>query len=132
MQVPAGWRCRRHVGAGAGRAAEALHDLQVELHSVEQQTPWRQNPDLHSDPSAQVRPGSFRPHEPLVQTAGGAQSVLAMQDGLHAPAPHRKGAQERAAGFTQVPLPSQVDPPVKVEEAAGQVAAAHDVPDGYF
>jgi hypothetical protein len=37
-----------------------------------------------------------------------------------------------AAGFTQVPAPSQVEAPVKVPVPVGQLAARHDVPLGYF
>jgi len=112
--------------------AEALHDLQVLLHSVAQQTPCRQKPDLHSAPSAQTVPGSFRPHDAFVQTAGEAHCVFAVQVVKHAAEPQRNGAQFRAAGFTQVPLPSQVEAAVNVVVPTGQVAAAHDVPLAYF
>ena len=112
--------------------AEALHDLQVLLHSVEQQTPCLQKLDLHSLSAEQVRPGSLRPHEPLVQTAGGSQSELLEHAALHAAEPHRYGKQETAAGFTQVPAPSQVDVAVKVAVADGQVADAQDDPLAYF
>jgi hypothetical protein len=60
-------------------AADALHDLQVLLHSVAQQTPWRQKPDLHSIPSAQTVPGFLRPHDPFVHTAGEAHCVFVVQ-----------------------------------------------------
>ena len=36
------------------------------------------------------------------------------------------------AGFTQVPAPSQADPPVKVPVPDGQLAAPQKVPEGYF
>jgi hypothetical protein len=69
--------------------AEALHDLQVLLHSVAQHTPCRQNPDLHSTPSAQTVPFSLSPHDPLMHTAGDAQSELLLHAALQAPEPHR-------------------------------------------
>jgi hypothetical protein len=67
--------------------AETLHDLQVPLQFVAQQTPWLQKVDLHSAPLAQVRPLSFKPQEPLVQTAGEAQSLFAVQADLQALVP---------------------------------------------
>jgi hypothetical protein len=67
-----------------------------------------------------------------MQVAGDAQSALLVQAALQAPVPQRNGAQERAAGFTQVPLPSQVEVPVDVGVPLGQVAAAQAVPVGYF
>jgi len=71
--------------------ADTLHDLQVPLQLVEQQTPWLQKVDLHSDPLAQVRPGSLRPHEPLVHVAGDWQSLSVAQAAAHAPVPHMYG-----------------------------------------
>ena len=68
---------------------ETLHDLQVPLQFVAQQTPWLQKVDLHSAPLAQVRPLSLRPQDPLVQTAGESQSLLAVQAALQALLPHR-------------------------------------------
>ena len=69
--------------------AETLHDLQVPLQFVAQQTPWLQKLDLHSVPLAQVRPLSLRPQDPLVQTAGESQSLFAVQAALQAFVPHR-------------------------------------------
>jgi hypothetical protein len=112
--------------------ADALHDLQVALHSVAQQTPCRQNPDLHSVPSAHTVPFNLRPHDPLMHTAGEAQSALVVQAALQVAAPHRYGAQERAAGLTHLPLPSQVEFAVNVGLPLGQVASAQEVPLAYF
>lgn len=65
--------------------AERLHDLQVPLQFVEQQTPWLQKPDLHSVPLAQLRPGSLRPQEPAeLHMAGRLQSLLVVQAFLQA------------------------------------------------
>ena len=66
---------------------ETLQDLQVPLQFVAQQTPWLQKVDLHSVPLAQVRPLSLRPQEPLVQTAGGSQSLFVVQADLQALVP---------------------------------------------
>ena len=112
--------------------AEALHDLQVLLHSVAQQTPCRQNPDLHSEPSAQTVPFTLRPQDPFMQMAGDAQSAFALQAALHALDPHRYGAHEREVGLTHLPLPSQVEFAVNVGVPDGQVGSAHDVPLAYF
>ena len=71
--------------------AEALHDLQVPLQVVVQQTPWLQMPDLHSVPPEQVRPGSLRPHDPLLQVAGDWQSLSVVQAPAHCPGPHMYG-----------------------------------------
>jgi hypothetical protein len=111
---------------------DTLHDLQVPLQFVAQQTPWLQNVDLHSVPLAQVRPLSLRPQEPLLQTAGGSQSLLLVQADLHVLVPQRYGKQELEAGVTQVPAPSQVEVPVKVTVALGQLALLHEVPLTYF
>jgi hypothetical protein len=70
-------------------AADALHDLQVLLHSVAQQTPCRQRPDLHSTPSAQTVPLFLRPHDVFWHTAGEAHCVFAVQVVKHAALPHR-------------------------------------------
>ena len=71
--------------------AEALHDLQVPLHVVEQQTPWLQIVDLHSVPLEQVRPRSLRPHDPLEQEAGDWQSLSEVQALAHCPVPQMYG-----------------------------------------
>jgi hypothetical protein len=112
--------------------ADALHDLQVLLHSVAQHTPCLQNADLHSDPSAHTVPFSLRPHDPLMHTAGDAQSPLLLQAALQAPAPHRNGEHDRDAGLTHLPLPSQVEFAVKVVVPDGQVPSAQEVPLAYF
>jgi hypothetical protein len=112
--------------------AETLHDLQVPLQLVAQQIPWLQKVDLHSVPLAQVRPLSLRPQEPLVQTAGGSQSLFAVQAALQALVPQTYGKHEPEAGVTHLPAPSQVAVPVNVTEALGQLALLHEVPLTYF
>jgi hypothetical protein len=116
----------------AGPLAEAAQDRQVPVQVVAQQTPWAQMPLTHSGPFAQAAPLDFRPHEPLLQVANGAQSVFVAQVALQAMVPQANGKQELAVGVTQVPAPSQVEPGVKVVPLAGQVAAAQAVPCWYF
>jgi hypothetical protein len=73
-------------------AAETLHDLQVPVQLVVQQTPWLQNsPAWHSAALPQVRPGPLRPHDPLAQVAGVWQSLSVVQAAAHAPVPHMYG-----------------------------------------
>jgi len=116
----------------AGPAADAAQDMQVPVQVVAQQTPWAQMPLTHSGPLAQAAPFDLSPQEPLLQVANGAQSALVVQVALQALAPQANGKQELDVGVTQVPLPSQVEPGVKVVPLAGQLAAAQAVPCRYF
>jgi hypothetical protein len=106
--------------------------VHVPAQAVSQQTPCAQNVEWHSLSSAHVLPSSLRPHEPFVQTAGDAQSASVVQAALQTAAPHSNGKQELAAGVTQAPWPSQVEPGVKVVVFAGQVEPAHAVPTAYL
>ena len=99
---------------------------------MSQQTPCAQNPEMHSVASAQVLPRPLRPHDPLVHTAGGAQSPSPVQEALQTPAPHSNGKHELAPGVTQAPWPSQVEPGVNVVVFAGQLEPAQAVPRAYF
>jgi hypothetical protein len=132
LQVPCGSLAPAVTLLQVPALADRLHDLQVPLQLVEQQTPWLQKPDLHSVALAQLRPLSLRPQELLMQTAGRLQSLLLVQAILQAFVPQTYGEQDAAAGLTQVPAPSQVDAPVKVTEPLGQVAVAQVVPLAYF
>jgi hypothetical protein len=132
LQVPCGSLAPAVTLLQVPALADRLHDLQVPLQLVEQQTPWLQKPDLHSVALAQLRPLSLRPQELLMQTAGRLQSLLLVQAILQAFVPQTYGEQDAAAGLTQVPPPSQVDAPVKVTEPLGQVAVAQVVPLAYF
>jgi hypothetical protein len=67
-----------------------------------------------------------------VQTAGDAQSASAMQATLQTFVPQLYGKHELAAGVTQAPLPSQVEPAVKFVVVVGQVEPLHSVPFAYF
>jgi hypothetical protein len=110
--------------------AASAHDRQVPVQALSQQTPWAQKPEAHSVPSAQAAPGGLSPHEPLAQTAGGAQSASAVHELLHTETPQRNGKQELEAGVTQAPAPSQVDPGVKLVPV--QPASLQGVPRAYF
>jgi hypothetical protein len=115
-------------GAHVPGVAGSAHDRHVPVQAVRQQTLCAQNPLPHSVPSAHVAPGALSPQEPLVHTAGASQSASAAQLALHAWAPQRKGKHELAAGVTQAPEPSQVEPGVKVVVPAGQLGSPHGVP----
>jgi hypothetical protein len=119
-------------GAQVPALPVSAHDMHVDPQAVAQQTPCAQIPVLHSVPPAQAAPVDFRPHDPPVHTAGGAQSAVEVHVALQAAAPQVKGAHDVAAGLTQVPAPSQVAPAVEVVPPVGQVAAPHDVPWAYF
>lgn len=84
LQVPCGLLAPTATLLQVPAVADRLHDLQVPLQFVEQQTPWLQKLDLHSVPLAQLRPLSLRPQEPLVHMAGKLQSLLVVQAFLQA------------------------------------------------
>jgi hypothetical protein len=69
----------------------SAQDMQLPVQAVVQQTPWVQNPLWQSPAAAQLAPGGRRPHEPLLQTFGVAQSASAAHVDLQARAPHLKG-----------------------------------------
>ena len=85
MQVPCGSLAPTATLLQVPAVADRLHDLQVPLQFVAQQTPWLQKPDLHSVAPAQLRPFSLRPQEPVVlHIAGKLQSLLVVQALLQA------------------------------------------------
>jgi hypothetical protein len=87
-----------------------------------------QTPLAHSPPSPHTAPSGLRPHEPALQTPGGAQSASAVQVDLHALTLHRNGKHELAAGSAHVPAPSHEPAGVNVVVVAGQLASRHGVP----
>ena len=109
-------------------AVVSAQDWQAPVQAVAQQTDCEQNPEEHSAAVTQACPGGLRPQEPLMQTAGEAQSELAVQEFLQMFAPHWYGKQGAAFGVTHLPAPSQVDVPVKVEVPPGQVDPRQVVP----
>ena len=106
----------------------SAHDVQLPLQAVMQQTPWAQNPLWQSPGAAQLAPGGRKPHEPLLQTLGVAQSASAVQVDLQARLPHLNGKQELCGGVTHAPAPSHADAGVSVLVFAGQLADAQGVP----
>jgi hypothetical protein len=104
--------------------------MQVPVQAALQQNPWAQKPFEHSLASAQLAPSGLSPQEPLLHTAGAAQSASAVQVLLHTAAPQVKGKQELAPGVMQAPAPSQVAPGVKV--VVKQVESLQGVPFAYF
>ena len=58
----------------------SAHDMQVPAQAVRQQTPWAQNPLLHSGPAPQDAPRGFRPQLEAVQTLPVVHSVDVVQD----------------------------------------------------
>jgi len=108
-------------------AVVSAQDWQVPVQAVVQQTDCEQKLDEHSAPVTQACPGDLRPQEPLMQTAGEAQSASAVQEFLQTPTPHWYGKQGLAFGVRHLPAPSQVAVPVNVEVPVGQVEAAQVV-----
>jgi len=102
-------------------------DMQAPLQAVAQQTPCWHWPLAHSVPRLHSWPIGFLPHEPFWQTAPLAQSASLAQV-VEQPAPlHLKGAQDRPAGGSQRPSPSQVNGAVKTLVAASQVETGMQV-----
>lgn len=139
-QLAAPWSTQRPPGSAppaamfAQRPSEpdSTHERQVPAQASSQQTPCAQKPETHSAPSAHVLPAPLSPHEPFVQTAGAEQSRSLVHAALQTLPPHWNGKQELAAGVTHAPLPSQVEPGVKVVVPGKQLEPAHAVPCAYF
>jgi hypothetical protein len=106
----------------------SAHDRQLPVQADPQQTPCAQNPLMQSPAAAQLAPIGRRPHDPPLQTLGGAQSASAPHVDLHAATPHVNGKHELGGGVTQVPAPSQAEAGVSVMPVDGQLAAPHGVP----
>jgi hypothetical protein len=102
--------------------------MQLPAHAVLQQAPWAQMVLAHSPPSPQIAPSGLSPHDPPLQTPGGAQSASAVQVDLQAATPQRNGKHDVAGGVTQVPAPSQLAVGVRVAVPDGQLAILHGVP----
>jgi hypothetical protein len=58
----------------------SAHDRQVPVHAVRQQTPWAQNPLLHSVPAPQEAPSGLSPQLEAVQTLPVVHSDDVVQD----------------------------------------------------
>jgi hypothetical protein len=108
---------------------QVMHRLPVvpSLHAELQQTPWVQKPLLHWLPAVQAAPFTLRPHERFRHVLGATQSVSTAHAPRQALFRQLKVPQDRLAGVTQAPLPSQVDTGVCAEVPA-QTAGLHIVP----
>jgi hypothetical protein len=72
------------------RLPTTAQDRQVPVHTVAQQTPCWQNPELQSLSLPHVAPGGARPQLLLVHTLPGLQSELVLHVVRHCPVvPHR-------------------------------------------
>jgi len=83
-QRPWGSAAPEGTGVQAPALPVTLQDLQVAQLGAEQQTPSTQLPLSHSADAPQIWPSRFFPHEPSLQTLGGAQSLSEVQAALQA------------------------------------------------
>jgi hypothetical protein len=81
-----------------------LHEKQLPLQALLQQTPWAHWLDRHSLAREQALPWGLSPQEPFTQVAGAWQSLLLEQTRPQLAPLHLYGAQEVAAGTLQAPL----------------------------
>jgi hypothetical protein len=139
VALPASWQVPCGSVAPAATLVQAPSDLvsaqdwQAPWQAVAQQVDCEQKPDEHSAAVAQTWPLGLRPHEPpVLQTAGAAQSELALHDPLQTLTPHSNGKQGMALGVTHFPAPSQVEAAVKTVVPVGQVEPRQVVPWTYF
>lgn len=107
-----------------------LHDMQVPVQALLQQTPCWQKPEAHSAAVVHAVPGVFKMQTPELQMYGEMQSEVAVQEVLQAVAVLQMRLPEQGAAVTvwQVPVPLQVWAGVSVEPL--QMGAAHWVPVG--
>jgi len=66
----------------------SAQDRQFPVQAVLQQTPWAQNPLLHSLPAPHAAPRGLRPQLDDVQTLPVVQSALVVQLAMQLPPPH--------------------------------------------
>ena len=124
--------CSSAAPAGVGWQEPAwplmLQARQVPQLVDEQQTPSTQFPLSHSPPPWQSWPRRLRPHEPLLQTLPGAQSLSAAQTAMQVVPLQAKGAQLWVVAGLQVPAPSQLRASEAVVVPTAQEGPAHCVP----
>src|SRR4029079_17542386 len=84
------------------------HDLQMPLHSVLQQVPCSQKPELHSAAAVQAPPTGFLPQLVAMQELGGVHSSFLEHTVWHTPlAPQMKGAHDCVVAAGHLPSASQ-------------------------
>jgi len=111
------WSTQLSAGSGipVGTGAQvpimpvSAQDWQALAQAETQQTPCAQLLDLHSVLVEQKAPLGLSPHELLVQTFPGEQSMSAVQPEKHRAPLQTNGAQVRASGAMQFPLASQAE-----------------------
>ena len=87
-------------------------DLHEASQVVLQQTPWAQTFEPHSAADEQGAPGSFLPHELLLQTLGATQLAAVVHESKHLLPLQANGVQTRVLGETHWPVLLQVGGPV--------------------
>jgi hypothetical protein len=105
-----------------------LQALQVPQLAVEQHTPSTQLALWHWFPAVQLCPRRRRPHEPLLQTFPGAQSLSAAQTAMQVVPLQANGEQLWVVAVLQIPAPSQLRASEAVVVPVGQLGARHCVP----
>jgi hypothetical protein len=110
-----------------------VHDWQVPVQALLQQTPCTQLLEAHSVPAAQVRPSGLSVQAPPLQMLGATQSASALQVALHDVPPVsqvRLPGQAAAVAAVHVPAPSQLR--AGVSDAPLHIAPTHWVVFGHF
>jgi hypothetical protein len=126
--------------AGSDAPVATLVHVPIELGSAQdrhgpaqadaQHTPCAQTPDAHSSPPEQNAPFISGPHELPSHTLGATQFALLLQAVKQRVPLHANGAQARASGWTQAPVPLQVAAGRKT--FASQVSGAQMVSARYL
>jgi hypothetical protein len=108
-----------------------LHDRQVPVQAVPQQTPCSQKPELHSGPPPHAAPIGFLPQLPLRQLLGAMQSASLVQIVRQRPSlAQLNGVHDWPGVGEQAPIPSQRNADVSVNPA--QAISWQTVPAGYL
>jgi hypothetical protein len=119
-QLAAPWSAHTPFGSAAPVATFAhvpsvplsAHDLHDASHAVLQQRPCAQMFEPHSLADEHGAPGSFLPHELLLQTLGDTQFAAVVHESKHLLPLHAKGVHTRVAGATHWPVLLHVGGPV--------------------
>jgi hypothetical protein len=107
------------------------HDRQMPLHSVLQQVPCSQMPELHSAAVVQAPPSGFLPQLVAMQVLGAVHSSSFEHTVWQAPfAPQMNGAHDCVTGVGHLPSASQRDASVIVDPAHD--AGEQVEPTGYL
>ena len=127
-QPPCGSEALGAVGWQEPACPGMLQARQVPQLGAEQHTPSTQLPLAHWVAALQSWPRRSSPHEPLLQTFPGAQSLSAAQTAMQLVPLQANGEQLCVLAGLQVPAPSQVRASEAVVVPSGQEGPAHCVP----